>query len=328
MVKLRNIINTFDFKNMATSIDLKQYLSDNKSKSISLRFFSGRNLPGEIERKLYKGKPSSSSYEFVHNGKDSICDVLIANFGINNPARQKLFRKKYKEAIGGDGHEWKRICTLHSSSLLALLFFYSISEENMLTININGIDYIFDKSKFEVKTAVSAGHYSNMDVVLESSRDKVKLYLECKFTEYLSSGKVSNISEIYFDKYEELGLYNANSINHLVFSHINKVTTISQDAQSKGYYCQGIKQMLSHYIGITIQQSESYKIFLGEILFEFCHEKEKMQKYEQIYESLANKLNHINSNVEMLKQNLTYQKISHDFIQRLEPKIRDFYQLD
>lgn len=321
---------------MATSIDLKQYLSDNGSRSIYPDFFCGRSLPGEVERKLYKSKPSSSSYEFVHNGKDSICDVLIANFGINDPVKQDLFRIKYEEAIGGDGHEWRRICTLHSSSLLALLFFYSVSKENMLIININGIDYIFDKSDFEVKTKVSAGHNSNMDVVLESSRDKVKLYLECKFSEYLSSGKVSNISKVYFDKYKDLELYNANSIDHLIFSYKNKVTTISQDAQSKGYYCQGIKQMLSHYISIRTQsdrknnttQAEPYKIFLGEILFEFQGKQEKMQKYEQVYESLANKLNNINSHVEMLKQNLIYQRISHDFIQKLEPKIRDFYKLD
>ena len=73
---------------------------------------------------------------------------------------------------------------------------------------------------------------------------------------------------------------------------------------------------------------DNHKIFLGEILFEFQGKQEKMQKYEQVYESLANKLNNINSHVEMLKQNLIYQRISHDFIQKLEPKIREFYKLD
>ena len=80
---------------------------------------------------------------------------------------------------------------LHSSSRLALLTFYNISDENTLVLNIHGNDVEFNYSTFEFKNPV-IGYPSNMDIVLVSKDRKTALFLESKFSEYyVSAGNKS-----------------------------------------------------------------------------------------------------------------------------------------
>ena len=93
----------------------------------------------EIHNTIWNGKDSNNSFclKDKNTQKEEIPNILQRTFGIKE---KNLFIKKYNEAISGDGQEWKRITTLHSSSLIALLCFYSVSEKHPLSIG----DYIFN----------------------------------------------------------------------------------------------------------------------------------------------------------------------------------------
>ena len=72
-------------------------------------------------------------------------------------------RELFKSATGGDGDEKSKILTLHSSSLLAFLCFYDLSNH---PITIDKTEY--NEVMFEVKNDVidaSLGKPSNIDVL-------------------------------------------------------------------------------------------------------------------------------------------------------------------
>lgn len=311
------------------------------------------------DRKLFKtkwiNKHSDNSFclkdENVY--KSGIPDILIERFGIKDKV---VFLQKYHEAIAGDGQEWKRITTLHSSSLLALLCFYSVSKEN--PIEING--YTFTESYFEVKTQVYEDSESNMDVVLRGTKEgkKVILFLESKFSEYLNCGKYDDIRyEAYHETYESLKLFE-NQLECLmteVTEKKNKDNTTSKQVicikpsnQKMPMYCGGIKQMISHYMGVNNYQQKGEnalghsrlkhdaeeQILLGEILFDFkdspiSHSKDKMDNYQSAYKSLAQRVN-AQGAIKMFEELLTYQEIfkhNEKYLKQLAPNITRFYGL-
>ena len=49
------------------------------------------------------------------------------------------FDEKFGQACSGSGQEERRISTLHSSSLCALLFFYNVTEKHPLKIEIKNV---------------------------------------------------------------------------------------------------------------------------------------------------------------------------------------------
>ena len=269
--------------------------------------------------------------------------TLCNRFGIID---RDLFEKKYNQAVSGDGQEWKRITTLHSSSLLALLCFYSVSEEHPLEYK----GYRFTESFFEVKTPVMGTHNSNMDVVLRGKNmltgKHVTLFLESKFSEYLNSGKYDGINaEVYRETYSKLGLLGDRPvITPLIFQEEdgNGITITSE---KRGYYCGGIKQMISHYIGVShyrndgasaTTEKQSFKrhdneeVILSEILYELPREVDtydKFGKYADTYRQLAAVINSKQDKFRMADEVLTYQELLGDgkFIQ--EDTIRKFYSL-
>jgi len=275
----------------------------------------------------------------ISDVKKDISDLLQKTFGIEN---KELFGRKYEEAISGDGKEWKRITTLHSSSLIALLCFYSVSEEHPLSIG----DYVFKESFFEVKTVVHDGHKSNMDVVLrginKETSEKVVLFLESKFTEYLNCGKKGDISKAYNDEYKKLSLFD-NPIENISFGNDGEFIYIKSNKPRKfPIYCGGIKQMLSHYIGVrnyaTLKNVEhknfkfvdNERILLGEIMFDFkgaiANSSKKLENYKKVYSELAKKINDNQTQIGLVNEVITYQDIfSGDFIK--EEKIKKFYNL-
>ena len=321
-------------------------------------FFAKSNLEAEVEKTIWRGAPSENSFCFINpkvkykERKDRVLNKLIEIFDINSCS----FKKKFEMAISGDGQEIKRISTLHSSSLAALLLLYSVSKNNPLKCVLEGKNYEFDDCYFEVKTNVKDDHFSNMDVVLvgkNSDEKKVIFFLECKFCEYLNTGMCNNISiDAYKDKYAELGLI-GDAIPGLLFGegmgkNNNPCMQIKSDTPQ---YCGGIKQMISHYIGVTNfvekgekaldpkqkpnfdelvkLRSEGANIILGEVLFDFggkiSNGKTKLENYSSIYKDLAKILNDHTSKLYVLPRILTYQKLLKDF--ELDKKVKDFYQL-
>ena len=315
-------------------------------------FFKNDFVVNELEKyptKWRRGEESKNSFSLsnkdtyektdISDVKKYISDLLQKTFGIEN---KELFGRKYEEAISGDGKEWKRITTLHSSSLIALLCFYSVSEEHPLSIG----DYVFKESFFEVKTVVHDGHKSNMDVVLrginKKTGKKVVLFLESKFTEYLNCGKKGDISKAYNDEYKKLSLFD-NPIESISFGNDGEFIYIKSNKPRKfPIYCGGIKQMLSHYIGVrnyAIQKNvghqkskfvDNEEILLGEIMFDFngaiTNSSEKLDNYKKVYTELAKRINNHQTQIRMLNEVMTYQDIfSGDFIK--EKKVKQFYNL-
>ncbi len=330
-------------------------------------FFSKSNLKAKVEKTKWRGQPSENSFCFINpevkykEREGVVLNKLKEVFDIKFEPSD-TFKKKFEMAISGDGQEVKRISTLHSSSLAALLLLYSVSKSKNLECTLDGNRYIFYDCFFEVKTNVKDTHFSNMDVVLigeNSNGGNVICFLESKFSEYFNTGMCNNISiDAYEQKYKELGLENE-AIIGLHFEH-GKGTDNQACLQIKSdhpHYCSGIKQMISHYMGVTnfIEKgidamdpkqkntcfskelnklrNDGAEIILGEVLFAFdktvdkADEKgeTKLSRYSFIYEKLAEILNDKTSKLHVLRHILTYQDLLQGF--ELDKNIKAFYQL-
>jgi len=242
-------------------------------------------------------KTAPTSYKIVVNPDDA-CDIIRSVYEIQKVA---LFEQKFEKAVDGNGDERKKILTLHSSSRLALLTFYNVDDDHVLTLNIEDKDIDFNLSTFEFKNPV-IGYPSNMDVVLVSTDRKTVLFLESKFSEYYMSVAVSGApisvqyamneySKFFYEKdwLESVGIgttYESDDKAQKEFS----LFTLDESVN----YLDGFKQMISHYVGIrrrikerrhiasdlkpknkeisdiileAVENLES-KVYLGEILFD------------------------------------------------------------
>ena len=283
-----------------------------------------------LENTLFRGKRSQKS-------------LSTCIFGLD----WKIFADKYLQATSGDGQEARRIRTLHSSSLLCLLCFYGVSEERPLNLIVEGRQVRFTSSQFEVKNPVGTDetgkeHNSNMDVVLygkdSQNGKKVILFLESKFSEYLTWGKYSGISNHVYRKIyaqlshngvlERMGLKYEENPDNRGYSDLDSVKGKTM------HYAGGIKQMVSHFLGVKNaaagKQYEDYDIYLGEILFKFPDSIEDAQRkfndYDGLYKTLAKGLNQISEDkFKVLGQCLTYQDVFKDY--DLEESVRSFYSL-
>jgi hypothetical protein len=100
------------------------------------------------------------------------------------------------------------------------------------------------------------------------------------------------------------------------------------------HYAGGIKQMVSHYLGVKNAAEgklyEGYDIYLGEILFKFPDSIEgaqrKINDYDGLYMTLAEGLNQLSEDkFKVFDQCLTYQDVFKD--NELEESVRSFYSL-
>ena len=105
-----------------------------------------RNTVSENSFCFNVGMKPSNSDEYKERLLQTIKDV----FGITKDS----FDGKFYKAIEGAGQEWKTLNVFHSSSLLALLCFYDVSEQNPLSINIEGVKCKFTSSEFEVPNII------------------------------------------------------------------------------------------------------------------------------------------------------------------------------
>ena len=328
-------------------------------------------IPGKICKTYYKNEQDSdNSYSFKIPGlsskylktakklskeeKEAIADQLILNFKIDNEEKDD-FKNKLIAACSGSGGEGAKITTLHSSSLCALLFFYNVCETNPLIIDkLSG--YKFVDSVFEFKNKV-IGFPSNIDVVLlghkeSNENEKVILFLESKFSEYITgitkAGSKYEIGKSYFSNEYSKPIYDDESLWKKLKITIENKLSDPYLISEKDKYIEGIKQMISHYVGVRNFIEEKYypdndelekvkeyrggEIILGEILFDKFAE-ESLKKYQIDYESdyqvLAKKLNEIIDsddsckNFKVLDEILLYSDLE-SFVEKNE-KIRNFY---
>ena len=293
------------------------------------------------------------------NGEDEF-GTLKRIFGIRESARGL-----FEAATGGNGNEKQKILTLHSSSLLAFLCFNDIANH---PITIDGIVYddgtvfndgtVYNEVMFEVKNNVinNSPGKSNIDVLLMGENRKKLLFLESKFTEYLSGGKVTLSPHRYEEFYSML-----TEKNNFRFSAgylpVNSKTDKSQKTQYALYkgkktseYLEGIKQAFSHLLGIATgpakkqtKGNEDYtrsllenadEIKFASIVFN-CDNK-KFDDYRLLYESVFENSDVIKDTIKdvLKKRELKLTIVPHllqyqEVFQANFPheKVREFYRV-
>ena len=276
-----------------------------------------------ISEKRYGKSESDNSYTFVSSKDDEDRRVTL-----NHLFGSDISQDHWKQAVNGKGHESNRIMTMHSSALLSLLFFHAVSESNPLCIQIDGKKYSFTKAVFEVQNrCLEGGNPSSIDVMLVDDDEKVVLLLESKLSEYLTCGKKKDINIQYKNQYPDVMQFGKKSTRISMLVENNSLTLQGKDSPS--HYCEGIKQMLCHFIGaMNFEKSKDdkhegligYQKLLGMVLLDLSSiSKKKFDTYKDDYKELAKYLNGLHKkNVKVLNEVITYQDLYK------EPKDNDY----
>ena len=244
---------------------------------------------------------------------------------------------------------------------MAFLCFYDLSNH---PITIDETEY--NEVMFEVKNDVinaSLGKPSNIDVLLMGENRKKLLFLESKFTEYLSGGKVflspdryKEFYDLLLDKLDLPFKASFNKVNHKPDkSHSEPFVTeeyclINKNNVRTSEYIGGIKQAFSHLLGIAtgpankqLPENESYKMSLlenaEEIRFAtivFNCDNDKFEKYDDLYKSVFENSDVIKGTIKdvLKKRELKLTIVPHllqyqEVFQANFPheKVREFYRV-
>ena len=183
---------------------------------------------------------------------------------------------QYETVISGEGNEEEKIDSAFSSSLQSLLFFAK-TEEKGVKIRFDEKDYVFKKAVFEYKNKV-IGYPSSVDVVLIDEAKKAICFVESKLLEIVRDSNETGKAEVGVSYYakdgvgfnetlgltigdlKDLGIRTPKDDDYLEIvkgSGIPK-QVIEPIRDNKFVYSYGIKQVLSHLIGIaSFQKRES-----------------------------------------------------------------------
>ena len=174
---------------------------------------------------------------------------------------------------------------------------------------------------------------SHIDVKLTGTCEgkSVSLYLESKFSEYVNQR--GNTSFSYTDDYNSIYSKLQGKIEDLDINiGSDKITLVQTNNKRPARYWQGIKQMISHYLGMKNCKDESKLIYLGEILYDFRPDIYKPNDffgdYEDIHKQLVDALEEIESQPQTFKVGkniLTYQGLFINY--SLDERVRELYDL-
>ncbi|MDE6162647.1 MAG: hypothetical protein K2F98_03840, partial [Bacteroides sp.] len=277
---------------------------------------------------------STPSYVFKKSSRnEKVNETLCRFFDI---PETEAFKTAYDQVASGQGNESENLLTIHSSALLALLCFYRVEAGNSLSIECDGTLYEFDKVFFEVENIVIDPHDrpSSIDVALYSTKNKVLLLLESKFTEPINGSNLKDIGEKYFNR---LKLLSKSGIRFIDKTHKFDCAKVTIGKRERLIYYDGIKQMIAHLIGAEtgpvrlpdgkkVKQEkyatcfdEAQKIYLGCILvndsdlFEKT-EYEMISNYIELYEQSMTILTETiegqnKGRLHLLTKPMTYQEV-------------------
>lgn len=173
-------------------------------------------------------------------------------FGINP---DKNWIEAFRIVTEGQGGEISKINSLISSSLLSLLVFHKLFNNANSNISIKIPDdavrnYRFNRCFYEIRNKVITSP-SCVDVVLYSENDNILLFLESKFTEYFSVHKKKDYGQGYISLYKDY-LQNALSGYIEIEDELNgEKRLLLKSSDKKPIYIEGIKQTISHLIGLV-----------------------------------------------------------------------------
>ena len=345
---------------MNTQTINKELLENSANHNHLYSFFLNNSFWNDCDAKLkqtpWHRQESEKSLVFCNEENISQVEQLRKIFDINT----KVFEERHTEAISGDGHEERRILTLHSSSLLSLLCFYQVSKSCPLRLYpTQGLDFKFTNVRFEKQNKLSyrykriddkiIPHDSNMDIMLwegDYEKPDTVLFLESKFTEYLSNGAYGNISTAYKEIFDDLGLLNDGNeeLDMKVVEGTNKFNQTcfilkSRKSKYTHSYLGGIKQMISHFMGACTYASEhtNTQVYLGSVVYQFEKkiDKGKFENYKSTYQGIMQALQKLLekhntcSNLHLIDNLLTYNEVfSKDSTYKLDEKVAQYYYLE
>lgn len=183
--------------------------------------------------------------------------ISFFNIEFSSAEEERAFDIRFNEAVTGSGDELFKMNAVYSSSLFAFLFFSKISGDNPLTIG--GIEYV--DAFFEFKNKVYKGP-SNMDVVLKGRSNEL-LFVECKFSEYLTPGPTDIRSAYFQDEQHTLARrLRSDSDSRLRLEWDGKKYQAKFDG--KPVYTEGIKQIIAHLIGIENYRNGNFYEYVEE----------------------------------------------------------------
>ena len=286
-------------------------------------------------------KPQKKNEEIIKTQFDYIDKHFhLANNKLDNKFDSREFQL-FKSAVTGAGNEWKEIDQLNSSTLLAYLCFCQVPKKP-LTIDCGDESVKFTNVHFEVANNLPSDGRShprsNMDIVLTGNNKGgkiIKLFLESKFTEYTKTTKsLKKLPEYYSKRYTELFGKN-NEYKGLRWSIDNESCYWEVD-DTTPHYLEGIKQMVSHYLGLKNEiengKYDGVECYLGEILFKFDKKFDKensYEKYKQLHANLCEMLNCSqgkSNKINIIKGIFSYQDIfKGERLESLPAEVREFY---
>lgn len=319
-----------------------------------------KEIEQALSRKIETDERSSSG-RCLFFPENMLSEKYRNLFGIEDVAFDEAFRVVTR----GVGNELTKINSLTSSSLLSLLVFYPLFNNNTkdsLTLSVNGNLISFTNCFFEVRNKVIRLP-SCVDVVLQSEDKQTLLFLESKFLEYEDTTTEATYGKGYYSLYSK---YLREYLTGITVASDNKGRT--KLTSETGIYIEGLKQSISHLIGLVRgpkdetaecytkeylkAYSKAYKgaktLMYGTILFnpsKFDGDSSQYANYADLYTRIISKqggeiiesirkwchANHKNDEgkeISILEHPLTYQNdIPSTYKERLPRKIRDFYLL-
>lgn len=205
-----------------------------------------RKLAANLQGGLSFSKSQSPLFFENTSGAD-ISDRFVSLFAIKDKDR---FNDAFKIAADGLGKERGKINSVASSALLPLLVFHPLfsrtGNDSRPSITIGDKEY--DRAFFEVRNRV-VRRASCVDIVLQSVDKKTLLFLESKLTEYIGgTTRKATYGKGYIPLYSDYRIQAALNEGNIEASKTDRGVVLS--AQEKTYI-EGIKQSVSHLIGIV-----------------------------------------------------------------------------
>ena len=250
-----------------------------------------------------------------------------------------LKRTHYERVIGGQGNEKEKIDAVYSSSLQSYVFFNRVDKDHPITIPFEDGPMTFTKVLFEFKNKVIK-YPSSIDVVLVNEETRSICFIESKLFEIVrdsneDGNKVIGIS--YFKaKSQDIKHHNIGyqETLHLELSDLDKMgikhpgcflekvngndsekCSIIPIGRNKYVYSEGIKQVLSHMIGILNFKKEMLEdTDLKPYNFDHYYYLELYNELPHLENKIIDAREKINNFVEHFKevQKILEDKINHE----------------
>lgn len=243
-----------------------------------------------IAEKLYENLGSKVTYRSkggvpLFFPKNYISKMFEDLFNIG-PAEKEKFEEAFDIVTSGQGKEIQKINSVHSSSLLSLLFFYPLYQNGdpELFIQFEGLPELknikFTSCLFEVRNSVIK-FPSCVDVLLVSDDGNTLFYLESKLSEYKDKSYREEYGKGYYPLYKQL--QNQHLLETIMLEEGNKDKTILKCGEKS--YIEGIKQSISHLIGL-VKGPEELKSEKKDDYYYI----EEYDKYSELYEKASSLL--------------------------------------